>query len=52
MARSKKTVDMIVGQAVSDKEVEAQPNKAGEGLQVPAAAGEVGGRGGDYEYVI
>jgi hypothetical protein len=52
MARTKKTVEMIVGQKVSDSDVQAQPNKAGEGQQVPMEGGEVGGRGGEYEYVI
>jgi hypothetical protein len=52
MARKKKTVEMIVGQKVSDADVKAQPSKVGEGRQTPAAGGEVGGRGGEYEYVI
>lgn len=52
MAKQKKTVDMIVGQKVSESEVQAQPNKAGEGHPTPAAASEVGGRGGEMEYVI
>ena len=52
MARQKKNVEMIVGQKVSESDVKAQPGKAGEGKPVPAKAGEVGGRGGDYEYVI
>jgi hypothetical protein len=50
MAGQKKTVEMNVGQKVSESEVKANPGKAGEGHPTPEAGGEVGGRGHD-EYV-